>query len=171
MTTEIGPRDDDADDLDVFERLAARSTSLFVDVLVAMYPGKGSLRFNADTATLSIGGESERHGDAFARGQLVASLLMANALLPVGALILLGDVMNAAGPSLALVIMAPFTALALFSMMMLTGSMGLFDKVDVIDHTTAPAPDAIDDLEAAYLADKIDEEELGERAAEVWADE
>jgi hypothetical protein len=48
------------------------------------------------------------------------------------------------------------------------GSIELTSKIDVLDHTTEPAPEELDELKAEFVDGEIDEQELDERAAEVW---
>jgi uncharacterized membrane protein len=45
---------------------------------------------------------------------------------------------------------------------------GLSQKISVVDHTTEPAPDAVDELKERYVAGEIDDTELEREAAEVW---
>jgi uncharacterized membrane protein len=46
----------------------------------------------------------------------------------------------------------------------------LLTDSDVIDHTTEPAPDAVDELKDRYVAGDLDDAELEREAAEVWED-
>lgn len=129
-------------------------------------------RYDRRAARLSLYGESEHAGDAFKRGRDVSSLTsiaMLGPLLPIMGLMMIASTVAA----LAAEVMAlPLTLLAfgatLYGLVNVVALQGLSQKINVLDHTTEPAPDAVDELKERYVDGEIDESELGERAAEVW---
>jgi len=167
MTTEMGPRDVD---LTLSERVAAHGTR-YTTRLVASTQDDLSIRFTPSTATLSLSGESEHRGDAFNRGLLVASVCMVNIMLAFGAVGIAGEAMTAAAEVsqwLGLVSIVPFVLVATVGLVFGLGSAGLLFEIDVIDHTTEPAPDAVGELKERYVAGDLDDAELEREAAEVW---
>lgn len=129
-------------------------------------------RYDRATARLSLYGESEDAGDEYERGRdvsAVTSIAMLGPVVPVMALVGLSSVITAvAGEVVAL----PLTLVAFISCVWALANVialqGLEQKIGVVDHTTPPAPDALDELQREYVDGEIDEAELDERAAEVW---
>lgn len=129
-------------------------------------------RYDRDTARLSLYGESEDAGDGFQRGREVsdiASIAMLGPLLPVMLLLgFSGGLAELVGPLVALPVSVLGFVSGVYALANVGGLMGLTTKISVVDHTTEPAPDALDDLQQQYVDGEIDEQELNERAAEVW---
>jgi len=167
VTTEMGPRDVD---LTLSERFASRLTR-YVVPLVSELSDTVSVRFDARRATLSLSGESEYSGDAFNRGLLVGVTYLFNILIAVLSISLASEAANAAvdfGPVVGLAAVVPFLFVSGAALVFVMGTVGLMWKTDVVDHTTEPAPEELDDLQQQYVDGEIDEQELGERTAEVW---
>jgi len=167
MTTEMGPRDVD---LTLSERFASRITR-YVVPLVSEMSDTVSIRFDPRRATLSLSGESDHAGDAFNRGLLVGLVYLLNMLLTLAVLSLAAEAAQAAteiSTILALAVGIPFLFVSGAGVAFAMGTAGLLFKTDVVDHTTEPAPDALDDLQQQYVDGEIDEAELGKRTAEVW---
>jgi len=165
VTTEMGPRDDD--ELTVSERAAGR----MMDYIVRAFDHSiddGAIRFNPETATLSLSGESERPGDRFSRGKIVAALCMGTALLSMMPLFFVAELMAVGNPYLAALGCLLTAVCGVSAIFITSGATDLINKVTVYDHTTEPAPDALDDIQQQYVDGEIDEEQLGERTAEVW---
>ena len=166
MTVEMGPRDVD---LSLDERFAARITQ-HVTPLTGLSDSV-SVRFDPRRATLSLSGESEYTGDEFKRGLLVALVYLFNVMLAVCTILLTAEAAEFAAetsPVLGAAALVPFLFLSLTGITFAFGSLGLMFKTDVIDHTTEPAPEEIQDLKEQFVGGEIDKDELGERAAEVW---
>lgn len=164
MTTEMGPRDVD---LSPVERVAARSTAVVVRGINVL-KSPGSIRFNPRTATLSITGESEHAGDPYERGQLAALMVLANAVIPAGVIGLLTSVPVTHDSTVAtLYFFVVLFPVALFAMANVHGSMTLINKTDVVDHTTEPLPEALTELQAAYVDGDISEADLERQVGEV----
>lgn len=168
MTAEMGQRDVD---LGLKERFAAQFIRFWAWV-VSLIADDVHIRFEPTTATLSLTGESEHSGDRYARGRLAATFVSLNelAMMSVLAYSAMGMMTLPATPITAVIAVVVLVT-ACVACVSLLGGASLTSKIDVIDHTTAPTPDAIDDLEAQYMADEIDEQELEDRTAEVWANE
>jgi len=162
MTEEFGQRNTS---LSAFEQVAATSTKYLIAAVNA-FVGEQSLRFDDTTATLSISGTSTAAGEGFARGQLVSLMLVANAVVPVFVMKLLGEVPLATG-SLAAGVYAVVVLLpvALFSLINSLGCMTLTNKTNVIDHTTEPTPET-DDLAQQYVDGEIESVDELEAQAE-----
>jgi len=166
MTAEFGPRDVD---LGLMERVAAQATRYSTELFSHM--ANISLRFNPERATLTLSGESQHPEEGFNRGLLVGIIYFHNfmlslcvALVAAGAMSVGGSV----GPMAGTVIGIPALFVVAGSMLVGVGSVSLITKTDVIDHTTEPEPDAIEEVREAYLDGEIDEGELEARSAEVW---
>jgi len=129
-------------------------------------------RYDRDTARLSLYGESENAGDAYERGRAVSSMTTVavfGPMLPALALAVLADVMiTAGGETAALLPWLLGLSVTSYAVTNAFGMIGLTQKIGVVDHTTEPTPDALDDLQRQYVDGEIDEQELDERAAEVW---
>ena len=167
MTTEMGPRDVD---LSLSERFAAHGTRYTTRLLSSMGDDV-SLRFTPSTATLSVSGESEDSGDAYRRGILVSTVYMLNLLFGLALALMPLDVISAAaevGPWLMLAATGPALFVTSVGLVFAMGTAGLITQTDVIDHTTEPAPDAVDELKERYVAGDLDDAELEREAAEVW---
>jgi len=163
MTAEMGPRDVD---LTLVERLAGHGVRFWAWV-ASLDDDDPNVRFDPTTATVRVTGESEYSGDPFARARAATTLATLNIVITLS---LVAAITMAPLPSG--VLLAPYAVLSL-SFMLLCGAIGygsasLIDKINVVDHTTEPAPDALDDLQQQYVDGEIDEEQLDERAAEVW---
>ena len=166
MTAEFGPRNVD---LSATERVSAATMRFLFAVADTIIDEQG-VRFNDQTATLSVRGESDQPGDGFKNGRLVSIWGVVNALIPIGLLILLGEIPIQAGllPASSLLSAVYSTLvllpLAVFAMVNAHGSISLLDKIDVIDHTTPKPDDRIEELADGYVDGQIDREEF---AAEV----
>ena len=166
MTTEMGPRDATA--LTLFERLAARSTHYVVRGMDVLYDG-GSIRFNDSTATLSISGESDYASDSYERGQLSSLVAIANSLTPVALIMLLTMVSVTPGSLVAVAyFFGVLLPVALFGIFNVHGSVSLISKIDVIDHTTEPEPEALVELQSQFVDGEIEQAEFEARVEEVW---
>jgi len=163
MTTEMGPRDVD---LTLVERFAGHGVRFWAWV-ASLDEDDPNVRFDPTTATVRVTGESEYSGDAFARARAATTLTVMNVVISLS---LVAAITMAPMPGGAL--LAPYAILSLTAMSVLGaigyGSASLIDKINVIDHTTEPAPEELDELKAEFVDGEIGEEELGERAAEVW---
>ena len=156
MTEEFGPTDTS---LTPFEQVAATSTKYLLAAVSSLTENE-SLRYDDTTATLSISGRSSSAGESFARGRLTALMLVANAVVPVGVLQLLNNPPLASGSlPMTVYVLVVLLPLAVFGIINGYGSVKLITKTNVIDHTTEPMPD-LDDLDAQYLNDEIDEATL-----------
>ena len=167
MTTEMGPRDVD---LSLSERFAAHGTR-YTTRLLSSSGDDVSLRFTPSTATLSVSGESEHSGDVYRRGILVSLLYMINLLFAglVGSVSLnTVDLASSVGPWLVLAVSVPALFVTCAALLFAFGSIGLLTETDVVDHTTEPAPDAVDELKDRYVAGDLDDAEFEREAAEVW---
>ena len=165
MTTEMGPRDDG--ELTLSERAAARLMDWLVRGL-DLLADEGRIRFNAATATLSLSGESEQPDDAFSRGKIVAMLAATTAVVSVMPVMLISTLFEVPNPVVTAVGAVGTAVSGVVGIFMVSGVVDLLDKITVLDHTTEPAPDALDELHQQYVDGEIDESELGDRAAEVW---
>jgi uncharacterized membrane protein len=167
MTAEFGPRDVD---LTLSERFAARLTQHIMS-LVSDVSDTVSVRFDPRRATLSISGESEHSGDAFERGVLVGLMYLCNLMLAVCTIAFSAEAANLAADVsawLGVVTVVPMLFVTGVSVLFVLGSIRLMSKTNVVDHTTEPVPDELDALREQYVDGKINEQELGERAGEVW---
>jgi uncharacterized membrane protein len=157
-------------DLSVDERFAARITE-YVTPLVSALSDDLAARFDGQHATLSLSGESEYSGNAFNRGLLVGLVYLFDILLAVATFSVVAGGTKAAieiGPWVGLAALVPFLFTAAAMLVLVVGAAGLLFKTNVVDHTTEPAPDELDALREQYVDGEIDEQELGERAGEVW---
>jgi len=157
MTAEFGPR---GADLSTTERVGARSIELLVRFMNWKTLDDKTLRFRTESATFVVSGESEVSGEAYARGKRVAAVCIAAGILPIVALLSLGPaVTNLPAP-----LDAVGSWLLLLSMVLalvnLSGALDVFEKADVIDHTTEPEPERLTELQDAYVAGDIDGDEL-----------
>jgi len=168
MSAEMGPKDDA--ELTLSERTAALLLKGIVRVFDHGLDDK-SMRFNPVTATLSLSGESERPGDRFSRGKIVAMLCLTTALVSVAPVFFVGELMAVSNPYIAAVGALLTGVCGVAAIFITSGATDLIDKVTVYDHTTEPAPDAVEDLKERYMNDEIDDAELEREAAEVWANE
>jgi len=167
MTTEMGPRDVD---LSLSERVAAHGTRLTARLMSSTHDDM-AIRFTPSTATLSLSGESKHSGERFNRGLLVGLVYTLNLMFVITAVGLAGEAMIFAAelaPWLGTVAVVPFLVIAIFGALVGVGSAELLTDTDVIDHTTEPAPDAVDELKERYVAGDLDDAELEREAAEVW---
>jgi len=163
----MGPRDVD---LTFTERFAAHGTKYLIGIVSGL-SDTVSLRFDPRRATVSLSGESEYSGQPFNRGLLVGMVYLVNLLLSMSAIGLASEAATAAadiGPALTAAVFVQSLFVSGVSIIFAVGSIGLMWKTDVIDHTTDPAPDEIQELQEQFVDGEIDEAELGERAAEVW---
>ena len=170
MTVEMGRSG--TVELGYSERLAARSTAVCAK-LFNMTPGLQRMAYDPQTATLAFSGESEYTGDEFERGADTFALYVVNAFIGALIFLLVFDITRTVAPGTALSLLGIPVILGagIFMMVNGIGSMRLSKKTRVVDHTTKPTPDAIEDMQAAYLADEIDERELEAQAEEVWRNE
>ena len=166
MTAEFGPRDVE---LGLMERVAAHATRYTTCVTANVV--NISLRFNPKRATLTLSGESQHPGEGFNRGLLVGFVYLLNLMLSLCVALVAANAMSV-GASIGPIAATVIGSIALFvfagSVLVGLGSVSLIHKTDVIDHTTHPEPDAIDEVREAYLDGEIDEAELEARSAEVW---
>jgi len=168
MTTEFG--DHDAA-LTLRQRFAG--ISIVGAVALVNYISDDAYRkYDRQRARLSVYGESENAGDGFQRGREVsdiASIAMLGPVLPTMLLLVFsGGVAELVGPLVALPVSVLGFVSGVYPLANVGGLMGLTTKISVVDHTTAPTPEALDDLQQQYVDGEIDEQELDERAAEVW---
>jgi uncharacterized membrane protein len=164
MTVEMGPRDVD---LGLRERFAGQFIRFWAWA-VGVVSDDVDLRFRVPTATLILSGESEHSGDEYERGSLAATLISVNemAMMAVMAYSGIGTMSLTAAPSVAIAFLLLIAACV--AGVSLVGSASLTTSINVIDHTTEPAPDAVDELKERYVAGEIDDAELEREAAEVW---
>ena len=158
MTAEFGPRDVD---LSLMERIAAHATRYTTWLLSDLT--NPSLTYNPKHATLSLSGESEDSGNGYARGVLVGMLYLHNVVLALGAIVLAGEAASVVASVGAIVgtIVGVVSLFVMFASALVGwGSVKLMAKTDVIDHTTEPLPEALDDLQQQYVDGEIDESEL-----------
>jgi len=168
MTTEMGPRDGD---LCWRHRLAGYSVKGAVAFMNGVSDDARG-RYDRVKGLLSLYGESDHAGDAFVRGRhvsAVTSIAMLGPILLIMLCLVAGAVTQALfGAAVAAVPMTLGFVLNVAALINAVALLGLSKHIGVIDHTTEPAPDALDDLQQQYVDGEIDESELGERAAEVW---
>lgn len=168
MTTEIGPRDGN---LSWRHRLAGYSVKGAVALMNGVSDDARG-RYDRTKGLLSLYGESEDAGDAFVRGRhvsAVTSIAMLGPILLIMLCLMAGAVAQALfGAAVAAVPMTVGFIVNLWALINALALIGLTKHIGVVDHTTEPAPDALDELHAQYVDGEIDEEELGDRAAEVW---
>ena len=153
-------------------RVFGVSVQTLLVVFDAIDSSEPRVRYDRERATLTFSGESEYSTDEFRRGQGAMAVAAGGALWPVWALLGSTMAMRAVAETFGAVAATPFALLSLtlmvFTMLCFSGLWSVMDSISVVDHTTEPAPDAIDELQEQYLNDEIDEQELGDRAAEVW---
>ena len=117
-------------------------------------------------------GESEDAGDAFVRGRhvsAVTSIAMLGPILLIMLFVLAGGVTQALfGAAVATVPMGIGFIVNVAALINAAAMIGVTQEIGVIDHTTEPAPEELDALKDQFVDGEIDEQELGERAAEVW---
>ena len=163
MTAEFGPRDVE---LGWKERFAGRMASAVCRLFNSEIDDK-SVRFNPDTATLTVAGESEHSGDALRRGAYLGALFLFTNTIGWMILLLL-NALSGTGPFIvdtALLIGIIATSVVIYVNMV--GSFNLLRKTDVIDHTTEPEPEALAELREQFVDGEIDERELEARVEEV----
>ena len=162
MTTEMGPRDVE---LAFSERVAAHFVTFWA-WLVSTTDGP-TVRFDPESATVRVSGESDHSGDEFVRGRNITQLTSMNTVAMIG---LAGVLAGAPIPSGALGGLYGLCSIALMlgCLLVVRGSINITSKIDVVDHTTEPAPEAVEDLKERYVAGELDDAELEREAAEVW---
>lgn len=129
-------------------------------------------RYHRGDARLSLYGESEHAGDAYKRGRDVASvtsIAMLGPMVPALPLAMVAEMVLAVGAEGASVLAALLAfGVTFYAMVNALAMVGLTKKIGVVDHTTEPAPDAVDELKERYVAGEIGDSELEREAAEVW---
>ena len=170
MTTEMGRSG--TVELGYTERVAARSIAVCAK-LMNMAPGAQRMRYDPQTATVAFSGESDYAGEQFQRGEQTFGLHILNVLIGFLIALLVFEIarMFEPGPVLSLVGIFVLLGAGIFPIVNAIGTARLSGKVRVVDYATKPTPDAIEDMQAAYLADEIDERELEAQAEEVWRNE
>ena len=157
MSTEFGSdtRLDDAN-------TAVRIASWLLDGWLSLLPRTGDVTFGFDRQKLrlSIHGESEHSGDAYNRGQIVALLGALNVFISILPIMLIGGLTSVLGESVAPLLLGPMTIAAFFAIWTVTGSMELTDEIEVLDHTTEPLPDDLDDLKQQFVDGDLDDNEF-----------
>ena len=168
MTTDMGPRDGE---LSWRHQLAGFSIKGAVALMNAVSDDARG-RYNASKGLLSLYGESEDAGDAFVRGRhvsAVTSIAMLGPILLIMLFVLAGGVTQALfGAAVATVPMGIGFIVNVAALINAAAMIGVTQEIGVIDHTTEPAPEELDALKDQFVDGEIDEQELGERAAEVW---
>ena len=158
MTAEFGPRDVE---LSFMEGVAAHATRYSTRLFSHMVNVR--LRFNPERATLSLSGESQHPGDGFNLGLLVALVYLLNLIWSMGVALVAAEAVSVGAsidPIAAAVIGIPALFVIVGSILVGLGSISLIQKTDVIDHTTEPLPEALDELQQEYVDGEIDESEL-----------
>jgi len=165
MTAEFGPRDERVASLP--ERLAAVSISLLTRFTNWKSLEQMDLRFRSDSATFVVSGESEQSGERYSRGISVGVTCLFAGLVPVLAVLSVGpaaiDVLEPFRPLGEVLLLFSFV----FALVNLFGVFGVLTKIDVIDHTTEPEPEAVAELREQFVDGEIDERELAARVEEV----
>jgi hypothetical protein len=168
VTTEMGPRDGD---VSWRHRLAGYSVKGAVAFMNAASDNAHG-RYDRAKALVSLYGESEDAGDAFVRGRSVSaltSIAMLGPILLIMLCLVAGAVTQALfGAAIAAIPMTVGFVVNVLALINAAALLGLTKHIGVIDHTTEPAPDELDELKGEFVDGEIDEAELGERAAEVW---
>ena len=164
MTAEFGPRDVE---LGWKERFAGRMASAVCRLVDSEIDDK-SVRFNPDTATLTVGGESEHSGDALRRGTYVGALFLFTNTIAWMILALLNALSGTGSFIVDTAVLFGITTTAVIIYANMAGSFNLLTKTDVIDHTTEPEPEALAELREQFVDGEIDEPELAARVEEVW---
>lgn len=159
----MGPRDVD---VSLSERVAGHGVRFWAWV-ASLDDDDPNVRFDPTTATVRVTGESEYSGNEFARARAATTLPALNIVIMLTTVAAI-----AASPPPSGVLLAPY-AVGSLGLMAVCGAIGygsasLINKINVVDHTTEPTPDRLDELEQRYVDGEIDEAELEREAAEVW---
>jgi hypothetical protein len=164
VTPELGPFKPDSSQPAVFQWVGSRAAGACIHVLDAI------TRLNDSTPRISVDherqeivlrGESEHAGDAFARGFALGGL---EALAMVWSLVGVIFFTLAAVGDVAPVVMLLLALGCGLSAFTIPGSLATYSVVDL---TTEPPDDRLDDLAERFLAGEIDETELEEEADKV----
>jgi len=170
MTTEMG--DHDADPT-IRQQVAGYSVVVAVKLMNHVSDDAYG-RYNRHEARLSLYGESEDAGDAYERGRSVSAVTSIAQMWPGFVMVLMAvlgaPVAAAGGVLVSSVVTFVMLAVTLFAAGNSLGIIGLTKKIGVVDHTTEPTPDAVDELKERYVAGDLDDAELEREAAEVWED-
>ncbi|WPH59224.1 hypothetical protein AFNJKBDN_CDS0007 [Halorubrum virus V_ICIS4] len=169
MSVEFGPRDETAG-------LLGRVFGLSVQALLVVFRlidrSEPRVRYDRERAILTFSGESEYAGDEFRRGQAAMAVAAGGAMSPVAALLgstmAMDSVATVFGATAAAPLAVVSLALMVLTLLTLSGLWSVGDSISVVDHTTEPAPDALDKLKQRYTNGEIDEQELADEAAEAW---
>ena len=163
MTAEFGPRDVD---LGWKERFAAHIASAVCRLTNSDLDDK-SVRFNPETATLTVAGESEHSGDALHRGKYVGGLFLFTNTITWMILVLLNALSGTGSFIVDTALLIGIIATSVVIYVNMSGSFNLLTKTDVIDHTTEPEPEALAELESQFVDGEIEQGELEARVEEV----
>ena len=157
MSTEFGT-DTRLDDANSAVRVASWLLDGWLSLLTRF--GDVGISFDRQNLRLSMHGESEHSGDGYNRGQIVALLGVLNSFLGIVPIVLLGELTSVLGESVAPLLLLPMTLAAFFGIWTVTGSMELADEIEVVDHTTEPLPDDLDDLKQQFVDGDLDDTEF-----------
>jgi len=167
MTAEFGPRDVE---LGWKERFAGRMASAVCRLLDSEIDDK-SVRFNPDTATLTVAGESEHSGDALRHGTYLGALFLFTNTIAWAIMPLLYALTGTGSFIVDTVVLFAIITTSVVVYANMAGSFNLLTKTDVIDHTTEPEPEALAELREQFVDGEIDERELAARVEEVMTRE
>lgn len=174
MSETMGPDGTDAGDLNALARLSAAVLAGLIPVINAagrVVGGDGRYRFDRHALRLSIHGESENAGDEFSRGRLAGALvplvqmgsLVGSAVVSVGLLGLATVIGEAAARPLAVLsLLGPLTSYGA-----IIGCWWLSDAISIVDHTTEPRPEVLDELEQRFVDGDLTEQELEQQVEQV----
>ena len=163
MTAEFGPRDVD---LSSRERFAGRLLDLSTRFLNHGSDSK-SMYYRRDSATLTLHGESEYAGDVFNRGKMALYPLLISNYFTTMLLVTAGVLPDFGNPAIGGLKLLVFIAVAWVWYCNTTGSIILASKIDVVDHTTQPDPEELDELQSQFVDGEIEQTELEARVEEV----
>jgi len=165
MSTAFGSTNTLAD-CSLSERLAARLLSVWLPVFDRF--GSNSLRFDREHLRLGLHGESEYAGSGYRRGMLAMVTVVMNVLLSaVPGFVLHYTPVPASLVGSLLFIAAIFASLGLF-FVTAVGSLGLVDRLELVDHTVPEQPrEELAAAREAFVDGELDEAEFDARVEEV----
>jgi len=121
------------------------------------------IRFDPEKNRISVRGESENPGSEMKAGVLAALTPIMSVLFYSGLFILLGPAVETADEFSAAAGVVVFVPFALLAVLLIGSFSGHFERVKqmrVVDHTTEPLPDDLDDLKQQFVDGDLDDQEF-----------
>ena len=160
MTVEHGPLEVDEKKRGFSWWLSGRMMAAIFSTLDRIgYP----IRFDAEKNRISVHGESENPGSEMKAGVLAAITPIMSVLFYSGVFILLGPAVETADEFSAAAGVVVFVPFALLAVLLIGSFSGHFERVKqmrVVDHTTEPLPDDLDDLKQQFVDGDLDDTEF-----------